>query len=239
MALGIHRDEALQLQQARIDHTPGTRVGEADALDRGLFQLAHGDAAAEIGDFGGGGIRVDRPADQRQAAGLGVGVFLGEIGGGGQRQRHRLANRDDMDVGAKMAHEIDEVEGVILDVELALGHRNIAGVVPVRHIDVAVGQQADDRRAQQGGVVTRHRRDQQHLALHGRAATHEKVDQVAERAFDHGFHVDQVVLTIGAGDRADAPARLGNHATEGALCHLAPGRCHLDHRVHRKREGRV
>ena len=66
VAFRIHRDEALQLQQARIDHPPGTLVLEADALDGGFLKLAHRNPATEIGHLGGGGIGVDRPADQGQ-----------------------------------------------------------------------------------------------------------------------------------------------------------------------------
>ena len=124
-----------------IDLAADARVLEADALDHGFLQLAHGDAAAEVGDLRRGGVRIHRTADQGQRGGLRLGVLFRQIGGGGKRQRHRLADRDNMGVGAQLPHEIDEVERVVLDVEFPCGNRDVAGVVPVRHIDFTVHQQ--------------------------------------------------------------------------------------------------
>ena len=66
-----------------------------------MLKLAHGDAAAEIGHLGCGGIRIDRPADQHQRLGLRFGMFGGKIGGRGQGQRDRLADGNDMGIGPK------------------------------------------------------------------------------------------------------------------------------------------
>ena len=73
------------------------------------------------------------------AARLRLGVFGRQIGGGGERQRRGLADGDDMGVGAQAPHELDEIERVILDIELARRHRNVAGIVPVGHKDIASG----------------------------------------------------------------------------------------------------
>ncbi|QFT60518.1 hypothetical protein FIU94_16940 [Sulfitobacter sp. THAF37] len=140
MGFAIHRDEGGQLQQAGIDLASDTGVFEADALDHGVFELPHGDTVAEIGDFGRGGAGVDGATDQGQGARLGVGFFLCQIGGGGQGQRRWLADRDHMCVRAQMLHEIDKVERVILDIELACADGNVAGIVPVGDIDVTIGQ---------------------------------------------------------------------------------------------------
>ena len=100
--LGIHRDERGELQKAGIDHAPHTLRADADALDHQLLELAHGHAGAEIGHVGGGGIGVDRAADERERARLRVGVDLGEIGGGRERQRRGLADRDHVGVGSQL-----------------------------------------------------------------------------------------------------------------------------------------
>ena len=75
---------------------------------------------AEIGHVGGGGIGVDGPADEGQAARLSVRVFLGQIGCGGECERRGLADGNDMSVRPEELHEVGEVKGVVLDVELAL-----------------------------------------------------------------------------------------------------------------------
>ena len=233
VTLAIHRDEACELQEARINQTPGTLVLEANPLNCQLFQLPHRDAAAKVGDIGGGSVRVDRAADQRQAAGLGCGVLCRQIGRGGQGQRCGLADRDHVRFRSQMPHEINEIQRVILDVELAGADRNVARIVPVGHINVGVGQQAGDRGPQQRRVVARHRCHDQQFARHRRAAANGKVDQVAKAFFDHGHDVDQMILTRRPHHRADAPVRLGHHAAEAAFRHFAPGGGQIDHWIHR------
>ena len=110
-----------------------------------MFKLTHRQAAAEIGDLGRGCVGIDRAADQGQRVGLRLGIGFGQKGGCRECDRDRLADRDNMNVGAEMAHEIDEVECVILDVELAGADRNVARILPVGDIDIAIRQQAFDR----------------------------------------------------------------------------------------------
>jgi hypothetical protein len=167
-----------------IDHPARARVFEADALHDVAFQLAHRHAASEVGDVGGGSVGIDRTADERQGARLGARVFLGQVGGGGERERRGLADGDDVGVGAHLAQEIDEVEGVVLDIELARADGDVAGVVPVGDVDVTIGQQAEHRGPQERGVVAGHGRDQKDLAARRRAALDVEADQVAEGAGD-------------------------------------------------------
>ena len=141
MGFGIHGDERAELRQTRIDHPSGTGIFEADLLDHQVIKLAHGHAIAEIGHLGRLGIRIDRAADQDQRLGLRLGRFLGQNGGGCQSQRCRLADRDHIGVGAQMADEVDQILRVILDVEFPGAHRNVTRIVPIRHIDIAIGQQ--------------------------------------------------------------------------------------------------
>ena len=239
VAFGIHRNEAVQLHQAGIDQTACALVFEADALDRHMLQLAHGYAAAEVGHVGRGGIGIDRAADQGQAGRLRLWIRGGEIGGGGKGQGSGLADGDDMHLWPQIAHEINQVEGIILDIELACGDRNVAGIVPVGHINFGIGQQAEHGGAQQRGIMAGHRGHHQNLAGHGGATTDREMDQAAEGLADHGFNSDQMILTAGAGDRTDAPVRLDHHAGKAAFGDLAPGGGQLQHRVHRQREGRI
>lgn len=81
-------------------------------------------------------------------------LLTSQIGGGGQRQWRRLADRDDMKVAAQMAHEFNEVECIVFDVEFALADRDVAGVVPVGDIHFAIRQEAGDRRSIMVGRVT-------------------------------------------------------------------------------------
>ena len=194
---------------------------------------------AEIGHFGRRGVRVDRAADQGQRVGLRRRVDFSEVGGGGQDKRGRLADRDHVDVRAQLFHEIDNVEGVILDIELAFRDGDVPGVVPVGDIDLGIGQERHDRGPQEGRVMAGHRGDQQDLAVLFLAALDVEVDQVTEGAGDHGFDRHQVVAAVLAGHRMDAPVGLGHHPLEGTFRHLAPGGHPVQGRVGDKREGRV
>ena len=235
----VHRDERGQLHQPRIDQPPGALVFEADALDHHMLELPHGDAAAEIGHLGRGGIRVDRPADQRQRARLRLGVFLGQIGGRGQRQRRGLADRDHVDVRPQRAHELDQVERVILDVELARADRNVTRIVPIRHVNVGIGQKTGDGGAQERRIMARHRRHQQDAPRHRCPALDLEMDERAEGLVDQRLDLDQMVPAIGGGDRADAPVGLDHHAREAALGHPAPGGHQLEHRMRRQPPDRI
>ena len=133
------------MQEAGIDLAPDAGVFEADALDHALFQLAHCDAAAEIGHVCRGRVWVDRAADQGQRARLCFWLFFGEVGGGGQGQRRGLADGDNMGVWPEVFHEINEVEGVILDVEFPSGDRNVARIVPIGDVDFAIDDERFDR----------------------------------------------------------------------------------------------
>ena len=140
VAFHVHGNKACKLQQARIDQTAHALVFEAHALDGHVFKLPHRDRAAKVGDFGGRGVRVHGATGQGQRAGLRVGVKLCQIGRRGKRQRHGLTNRDHMRVRSQMAHEIDQIKRVILDIEFAFGNGNVAGIVPVCYPDFTIGQ---------------------------------------------------------------------------------------------------
>ena len=66
MFFGIHRHKRAKLLQAWIDHAARAGIFEPHPLQHGLFQLAHGDAIAKIGDIRWRGFWVDWPPNQGQ-----------------------------------------------------------------------------------------------------------------------------------------------------------------------------
>ena len=227
----VHADEGGELQESRIDHAADALVLEAHALDHRLFELAHGHTASEVGHIRGRGVGVDRAADQGQRARLRIRVDLGQVGGRGQRQRRGLTHGDHVGVGPEVAHEVHQVEGVILNVELAAANGDVARVVPVGDVDFAIHQERLHGGADECRVVPGHRGDQQDLARLFLASGDVEVNQVAERLLDHVADIDEVVLAVLAGERADSPVGLDHHAFVGAFRYLAPGGHPLDHRV--------
>ena len=194
---------------------------------------------AKVGHVRWGCVWIDRAADQRERAGLRFGVFFGQIGGCRQSQRRGLADSNNMGVRAEFFHEVDQIKRVILDIKLAFADRNVAGVVPIGDIDFAVRQQGFHGRAQQCCVVARHRRYQKHLTFATFAPCDREVDEIAERLFDHGFHLNHVVLAIFAGKGLDVPVRLHDHTLEGAFGDFAPGFHPLKSRGREERKHRV
>ena len=237
--LGVHGDKGGELQKARINLAANAFIFEADPLDHAFFELAHCDAAAKVCDVCGRCIGVNGAADERERAGLRFGLFLGEIGCGCECERDRLAHGDHMRVGAKFFHEVNEIEGVVLDIKLAFRDGNVAGVVPICDVDLTVADQALYGGAQERGIVARHRGNDQYLAGRFFTACHVKVDQIAKGAFDNFLDFDEVIFAIVAGESVNAPVRLGDHAFEAALCHFAPSGEPLKSRVWRESKSGV
>ena len=231
MGLTVHRDERSQLQKARIDLAANACVFKANALDHCLFQLAHGDRMAKVGHFGRGSAGVNGTTDQGEGLWLRLRVQLRQIGGRGQGQGNRLANGDHVDVAAQVFHEINEVEGVILNVEFAFADRNVAGVVPIGGVNLAIGQEAHHGFAQEGRVVARHRCHEQHTAFHRLAACDLEVHEIAKGTFDDLLHLNDVVFAVARLNRRDTPVRFRNHARESPFSHFAPSTEPFDHRI--------
>ncbi len=156
----VHRHKGRELEQAWIHFATDAAVLKANALDHEFFQLAHRDPAPKVGHIRGRRIRVNRAADQGQRFGLGFGVFFGQISGRSQRQRRRLAHGDHMRVRAKVAHVIHQIERVIFDIEFSGADWNVAGVVPIGHVKLAIRQERDHGRAQECRIMARHGGDQ-------------------------------------------------------------------------------
>ena len=144
-----------------------------------------------------------------------------------------------MGVWPHVAHELHQIESVILDIELARADRNVAGIVPIGDIDITIGQQTDDGRAQKRGVMARHWGNQQHLAGHSRAPGNSEVHQIAKRFWKNHIWTDSVVTAIAECDGANAPIRFYRHARKTALHHLTPSGGHLDGGIGHKPELRI
>ena len=66
---------------------------------------------------------------------------------------------------AEQTQDLDHVIDIVVEIEEAFGERHHARIGPVGDVDVMSGQEGLDRAAQQGRVMSRHRRDDQQLGL--------------------------------------------------------------------------
>ena len=69
-----------------------------------------------------------------------IGRLFGQISSRGQCQWGWLADGDYMRVAAKIFQEINQIKREIFYIELALGNRNVARIVPVCYENVAIWQ---------------------------------------------------------------------------------------------------
>ena len=190
MAVEVHADERSELQEARIDPAQRARIVERHRRDDVLAEPHHRVAHREVVGDRRADARVDRAAHQGDRLGLARLLRLGHQRGGAHHRHRRLADGDDMDVGAEVAAELGDIIDVIVEVEVALAERHFARVDPVGDVHVMVGQQGLDRAAQQGGVVAAHRRHHQHLRVASDGVAME-VEELAERLAQQDLFVDR------------------------------------------------
>ena len=209
MAVEIHADEAVELQEARIDvaHEAGIRkrhLGDdvaAEPVDAALF--------GERIDGGRIDPRIDRSAHQDHGGRhIGIVVRLHERDRGHDRHR-RLADRDHMGVAAERVQDRDQVVDVIVEIEASFRQRHHARIDPVGDVDVVVGQKRLDRAAQQRCVMARHRRDDQQPRLRPFRTVLEhalEMDELAERPLPDRRDMHRHALAADQ-RRGDAPFR--------------------------------
>ena len=149
-----------------------------------------------------------------------------------------------MGVGAKRMQHGDDVVDIVVEVETALGDRHHAGVGPVGDVDLGLGQQRFHGAAQQRGVVSRHRCDDQDLRVRtmvGRQRALE-MDQVAEGARPDDFLMNRDAAGV---QRGLVQSELGLAiAAGGALEQLESGgdraaERRVRHRIDRVSEGQA
>src|SRR5262249_56816774 len=84
---------------------------------------------------------------------------------GGEQGQGRLAYRHDVHIALEIAHELNEIVDIVVEVEGAGGTRRAARIPPIRHIDLVAGKHVAHGAAQQRWVVAGHRRHDQQLRV--------------------------------------------------------------------------
>ena len=161
----IHGHEAVELQESRIDvpHEAGMWKGHLgdDVAPEPIGPALLGKAIDRCRI----GASVDRPAHEHHGV-RHIGVAVRLHARDRRKHRHRrLADRNDVAVAAQKMQDRDHVIDVVVEIEAAERQRHHARIDPFRDVDVVIGQEGLDRTAQQSGIMTRHRRDQQHTRL--------------------------------------------------------------------------
>ena len=158
VAIEVHADEAVELQEARIDvaHHAGMRkrhLGDDVAAEPVDALLGR-----EVIDRRRIFARVDGPAHQRHRQ-RNVRIALGfHHRHRGQHRHGRLTDRDHVDVAAEHVEHLDQIIDIVLEIEAAFRHRHHPRVGPVGDVDLMGRQKGFHRPAQQGRIVTGHRR---------------------------------------------------------------------------------
>ena len=121
----------------------------------------------ELVDGGRIAAGVDRPAHQHHAGGdVGIVGSIHQRHGGEHRHRG-LAHRHDVAAGAEVVDHLEQVVDIVVEIEMALGEFDLAGIGPVGDVDVGLRQHGLDGSTQQGRIVARHRGDDQELLAFG------------------------------------------------------------------------
>ena len=219
VALGIHREEAQMLQEARIHPPPAARIVRGHDVDEVLFEPGDRFFGGEVVDGGRRFAGVDRSAHHHQRTRRGFAA-RGHQRDRGQHRHRRLADADDVQTfGADMADELLDGGDIIVERERArvLGHH--ARVDPVGDVHLVVAQQCFHGVAQQGGVMAGQRRHHQHRRVVlqvddavGFVRETLETQQAAERRAQHlALHHrigDVGSVAAVAGDAVDAELRL-------------------------------
>ncbi|MNQ78891.1 hypothetical protein D3C85_938140 [compost metagenome] len=161
MLVLVHRHEAVELDEARIDPPSKARIGPGHGVDHVRLEPGEGLGLGELVRHRRRQAGVDGRAHEGHGGGPVRVVLGGHDGAGRQHRRSRLADADDVGARADGRQHGPDVIDVVVEVEAAFQHRHLTGVLPVGDIDVVVLQEALDRAAQQGGVVTRQGSDDQ------------------------------------------------------------------------------
>jgi len=74
------------------------------------------------------------------------------------------------------------VGGELVEIEAPARQRHVAGIVPIRQVDVVIGKQRAQRAAQQRREMARHRRDHQDARLR----RHDILPEMKQRAEGRG-----------------------------------------------------
>ena len=180
-------------------HCAGAGVEQRYLADAMAFEPGQRALAGQFGDYRRRRCRIDRAAHQGHCARRRCVLFGGHQSNRRQHDGRRLADRDDMQIGAQMTDKADQQIDILVQAEIAVAQRRHRHVGPVGDIDVMARQHAAYGAAQKGREMTRHWGDDQHFGG-DLGAGPPKVQQIAEwrpdRRFDGhrpGFAVDLAI----------------------------------------------
>ncbi|GCC43279.1 hypothetical protein chiPu_0027567, partial [Chiloscyllium punctatum] len=220
----IHADEAVELQEARIDVAHHARMRERHLGDDIVAEPIDAALRRQIIDSGRIAPCIDRAAHQRHRQ-RHERVVVGFHHGNGCHNRHRrLAHRDDVHVAAERVQHLDHVVDVIVEIEPPFGERHHARIGPVGDVDLMGRQERLDRAAQQRRIVAGHRRHDQHTRVRRAQRARQlavEMQQAAERLFPDRANLDRRADAVDLG-RRQVPIRLAV-AARGALEQFAAG----------------
>ena len=120
VTIEIHADEAVQLQESRIDVPHHAGVRKRDLGDDVAPEPLDATRFRERVDAGRIDPGINRAAHQHHGARHAGILDRLHAGDRGQHRHRRLAHRDDMDVTAEKMQDRDHVVDVIVEIESAL-----------------------------------------------------------------------------------------------------------------------
>ncbi len=148
--------------------------------------------------------RVDRASHQDHRARR-HRILLRLEHGDRDRNRHgRLADRDHMRVGAKVAQHLNHVIDIIVEAEMPRGQRHHARIRPISDVDLVSGKERLDRAPQKRRVMAGHRSDHENFRLMGMGGGQRprEMDKPPEGTLPHDFlgHGNLFAADEGAGE---------------------------------------
>ena len=185
----VQRHERRQLGRTRIDPTAGTGVLRRHLRREEAFVQGQGTPLGHRIDPVRVDPRVDGAGHERETPRLRGVAGCREQGDGREHEGRRLADGQDVGVGPEMPHRLEDVVDVLVEPETTGRHRDVAGVVPIDHEHVVVGQEGADRGPQQRREVPGDGPHEQHLRLVAHLGLGE-VQHAGERRRDRGPDVD-------------------------------------------------
>ena len=162
MAIGVHRHEGRELDEARIDAPARPGVARRNGRDEVALEPVDRAFEGKLVHLGRIDARVDGAGHQRHAARLRRVSRLRHDGDGGEDLHARLADGDDVRARPDRLEEADDVLDIFVEAEGAVLDADVAAIVPIRDEDVVVGKQRPDGAAQQRREMAGQRRDEEH-----------------------------------------------------------------------------
>src|ERR1035437_5327389 len=147
---GVHRHKAGVLQETWIDAPPSTRKVGRHPVNHIVFKPAMTLVHGQVVDCRGRLAGVNRATHHDHAQGRYL-TPAGHEPDGGQHRHSGLAHAHDVTVAVNTLQVVDEllhIVHVVIQMELALGHRNQTCILPVGDIDLVVFQHGLDGIAQ-------------------------------------------------------------------------------------------